>query len=796
MKNILLVDSNGSRRWLLRRILRLGYRVTVLGLEGRTHPVEFDSLGEQYSARLLPSYRDESLDQFCADYPRPDAVLAWNHYCTRAASELARRWSLPGAWMVGARPYDKLFLANAWSDEGESPKTHELTRDYRPSKFPQLIKPRCMAGSKGMRFCRDEDEYLSISKHILEDLDDTGSTSAGDGLAVLHGLEGGEIVQDVLVPDQRASGEEFSLEFVITPDSFIPLDMYVRRSTGRPYYLTISHGGRVLEVDREEVLGQLGRVESLVRRAGMTTGVGHLEFCFVGGRLVPFELNPRLIGDPMARLLDMRLNGSLPKILTELFQFGGLRTSVGRLSDLHVAMRHLRVLGSADSERFIGLGMPFQNLDSGTGIVDIIENVKPGGSLHSDVEGRPLHVASLIAASREPGFVARAVDAAGQSRIALDADGGVDDASAGRRIHCEVSSELPSTFQPDLPRDVFSSRSWLAAAGEMPGSTGTKIVQVCDDRGRVLAALPFWVVGPGISSSHRPPGMAGAKPVLLVGSRAGYSVGSLFAIGLSQDERRRYVSLMLERLRHESVMLGIEEAWLMYCTSEFLEIIPKSLSARRIPERPICEVVLQGRGYLDWLDDQSRKVRARVRKDSRRELPVGTDECFAPLREVLPDVANLFAINRRKYEHSGLLSNARGYLDILDRSFGDQAQVVSLVTGGRMRAFSLCLSAANVYDSRVYGSDGSLDSGVSAYFRLAIVRNIQMAVCDGASRVTFGPGAYQAKLGRGLSLSPRWSVPLVSAVESGSQRSEDALVEEFSSLNLLPQLIHAYQGDL
>lgn len=111
MPRLLVVDSQASRPWLLRRLVWAGHEVHLLTFPGRASPPGVRTIE-------VADFRAETLAGLTQP-DRLDGVLCWNQFSAAAATALAARWNLPRMWNPErANLVEKLSLHRLWVEAG------------------------------------------------------------------------------------------------------------------------------------------------------------------------------------------------------------------------------------------------------------------------------------------------------------------------------------------------------------------------------------------------------------------------------------------------------------------------------------------------------------------------------------------------------------------------------------------------------------------------------------------------------------------------------------------------------
>jgi argininosuccinate lyase len=149
-------------------------------------------------------------------------------------------------------------------------------------KFPCVVKPTSGTGSVGVKLCGTQEEVDGHTRLLL---------------ATDHNERGMVITPAVLV-EEYIDGDEFSAEMFMGK-----LLGVTRKHLGaHPYFLEIGHDFPAL-LDTTVTSSVELDIQAALKALGLVWGHAHVEFRLVGGRPVIVEVNPRLAGGNIPKLV-------------------------------------------------------------------------------------------------------------------------------------------------------------------------------------------------------------------------------------------------------------------------------------------------------------------------------------------------------------------------------------------------------------------------------------------------------------------------------------------------------------
>ncbi len=216
-------------------------------------------------------------------------------------------------------------------------------------------------------------------------------------------------------------------------------------------------------------------------------------------------------------------------------------------------------------------------------------------------------------------------------------------------------------------------------------------------------------------------------------------------------------------------------------------------------EQPVLAAALRRRGHaavtlaaqarlgVSWpsvdhyVASLGRHRRGRVRHELRALQAAGlTTEVVdgSRLRELIDDLAPLYANLQGKYGHTASLEAARETLAWIETRFADVTSVVLVRDRDHVLAFHVFYEVGGTFYTYLTGQtyERRARDGF-AYFHATYYEPIRLAISRGVGEIDFGVESYQAKVARGCQLQP-----LTSLFDFGADL-RDELAELFGLVN-------------
>ncbi|MEU2247265.1 GNAT family N-acetyltransferase [Streptomyces sp. NPDC019224] len=313
----------------------------------------------------------------------------------------------------------------------------------------------------------------------------------------------------------------------------------------------------------------------------------------------------------------------------------------------------------------------------------------------------------------------------------------------------------------------YSSHAWLGFT-ERYGDCEPRHL-VVRRAGRPVAALPTFRFTGDVPRYYDPAflfpaagyGDGPRRPLLLGGTRQGYTSEILLADGLPDEVAAAAVRLLLDRfrrLRDEETGLGA----LLYLTDRSVErLLPLLgpddhvvlLDARaRIPVEPT--------GMDGYRKLFSSHRFARMRKEMRQYEAAGCRTEVLRLSECHDQLGELSSQVLRRYGHQISAEDETDRFAAQAERLDDLCQVLVARQGDRIVGFTQFFVWDGVMYGRVHGVDDELGRAASLYYNLTYYRAIEHAAARGHRWLDLGCDSYETKARRGARLEPLWGLVL------------------------------------
>lgn len=343
----------------------------------------------------------------------------------------------------------------------------------------------------------------------------------------------------------------------------------------------------------------------------------------------------------------------------------------------------------------------------------------------------------------------------------------------------QISSEGQISDVPAQPWRELVSRSsffgsylWLSAFEK----THTYVPRyiLAWDGDQLVGALPAYLATGGGPESYSPlhrlvqPTLErhldhdAWLPVLLGGLAAGYQNELLLHPDLSPSGRYSVLDALCKSFLDLRVATAAKSVAFMYLTTSARDELVRCMDCSRQALFSGSCASLRVRwtsfeGYLDWLP---RRKRENVRRGVRQFESRGFDVRVGRLSEWLSQAAPLMVNLLHKYGQSDTLEQVTRYLAAQVQDLDDQSVVFTASDQGRLVAFVHFYQNGERLVARSAGFDYEATDGSSAYFNLLIYEPLRYALAHGYRVLELGTTADAAKMLRGATLEPRWSLVL------------------------------------
>lgn len=295
------------------------------------------------------------------------------------------------------------------------------------------------------------------------------------------------------------------------------------------------------------------------------------------------------------------------------------------------------------------------------------------------------------------------------------------------------------------------------------------------DRGRALVAgLPMyrWDGSRDPGLDHYEPFAAGARwvmgrrakpepwlPTLIVGSRSGYCTE--FAVDPSRESTRPHlIARLLGGAARLAETWGAASLGVMWLTSASAR---EAIGWLARPEYlvlagPNCTIEMTWDTFEGYLAQLSWSRRRSARREIERFQQSGLQAEFCQLNSCLDEIAPLAARLQQKYGHVLAPREISEQLAAQARYLNSESRVILCRQRGRLVGFSLLYSWQGALYGRLAGFDYRATAQSDAYFNLGFYLPLQLALEEGLDQFKLGMATWKAKVLRGASLDPAWTI--------------------------------------
>lgn len=314
---------------------------------------------------------------------------------------------------------------------------------------------------------------------------------------------------------------------------------------------------------------------------------------------------------------------------------------------------------------------------------------------------------------------------------------------------------------------LYSSHRWLLYGEELRDAASRHLVAVHD--GAFTAGLPTHRFTGGVPHFYDPsvlfPGAAAPataeQPLLLGGTRLGYTSEVLVAPGADGPRADAAVRALLERFRARGAEEGALTA-LLYLTDASVERLLPLLG----PEDRV--VMMDATAVLpvdpDGMEGYRRRFTARQFKSRRLEMrryaEAGCRTEVQRLSECHHLLGPLSAQVLRRYGHPVTDESESERFAQQAPLFDDNCRVLGAYQGERMVGFTQFFFWGETMYARSHGLDDSIARDAKLYFNLTYYEAVKYAAAHGYRSLDLSCDAFQAKVTRGARLHPLWGVVL------------------------------------
>lgn len=313
------------------------------------------------------------------------------------------------------------------------------------------------------------------------------------------------------------------------------------------------------------------------------------------------------------------------------------------------------------------------------------------------------------------------------------------------------------------PSGFYLSHGWLRLVEADASATAEYLLGYDGDR--LAAVLPLYEVHTESLGLYQPGRLADGRwtgRYLLAGARRGFVNGFPVAPGLPDDQRAEVVRVLLSTVRDRVRACGADGALFLHLTTGAAEAMRQATGedATGLPLLTLVDAAINVPG--DSLEDYVQAIAAKARRKVRREMKVfdqaGYEIAEERLANCLTEAKSLVCNLQHRYGHMDDDEQWRSELDHMAELLGDRGVVFSARRQGSLVGFALGYPSGDTLYMRRCGFDYEALEDAFEYFNLGYYLPLQYAYRHGLRRLHLGPTSYEAKVRRGASLAPMWSL--------------------------------------
>lgn len=307
---------------------------------------------------------------------------------------------------------------------------------------------------------------------------------------------------------------------------------------------------------------------------------------------------------------------------------------------------------------------------------------------------------------------------------------------------------------------LYSSYLWLDYV-ERYGDCAPRYLLV-HDGDRLVGALPTYEFTDTMPHFYRPetliPEVGSIRPVLLGGTRLGYTSEFLLDPTLDDAIRSTVVGLLLDRLR--AMPAGLTA--LLYLTDSALELALPLLAGTDLVFAldARARLLVDQSGLDGYRSVSGPNVRGRMRKEMRRFSDAGCRVEVLRLSECHQHLGSLAAQVLQRYGQDITAETISDRLETQVATLDDLCHVIVARQGQRIVGFTQFFAWNGVLYGRMHGVDDSMARTAALYYNLTYYHAIKFAAANGYQALDLGCDSYEAKVRRGAYLEPLWGLLL------------------------------------
>ncbi|MGW3891949.1 GNAT family N-acetyltransferase [Micromonospora chokoriensis] len=333
---------------------------------------------------------------------------------------------------------------------------------------------------------------------------------------------------------------------------------------------------------------------------------------------------------------------------------------------------------------------------------------------------------------------------------------------------------------------LYSSHAWLSYTEQYGDAEPRYLLVHADDR--PVAALPTFAFQADVPRYYDPgflfpTGGPPPRPLLLGGTRQGYTSDILLAPDIAPDVATAAVRLLVTSLRDRG---DAELRALLYLTDTALRHLRPELTDDD------AVLLLDARARLpvdgDGLDGYRRRVSdntaARMRKEMRHFRDAGCELEIRRISECHEHLGELSARVLQRYGHPNTAAEEAERFARQAEELDDLGVVLLARQGGRVVGFTQFFVWNDVMYGRVHGLDDAIARQAALYYNLTYYHAIEYAAQHDIDTIDLGCDSYEAKVRRSARLDPLWGVvlgaPWTAPVRDQLEQQQQERLAEFA----------------
>lgn len=312
---------------------------------------------------------------------------------------------------------------------------------------------------------------------------------------------------------------------------------------------------------------------------------------------------------------------------------------------------------------------------------------------------------------------------------------------------------------------LYSSPAWCAIANESDGVAQRYVIAT--DGGTLLAVVPVDLVPAGGPARYSleavladPYDMpvapwTAARPLLpglVATTRAGTACDVRTHPALGTDGRAALLRRLLDALPGIGEQLGARSTALLYAPAGLAALADGRYASGEIGGNAVLALDVPD------IDAFIARMRSRRRHWFRHDAEglerAGGEIRRTPLADSLDLHARHTVLNAAKYGDHIDVDAYRERLRLIAERFGQDAIVATLHAGGRPVASCHFVRYRRILYARASGSEPDADPRLAAYFNVALLEGIRLALDLGCTHLAAGRGLPDRKVSRGFGIEP------------------------------------------